>query len=63
MVGDRHHAGKRDDDDPPPTVLPVVSPSDIRDYADLLDKMESVIIPIYAEKRGNHRRYCRAARQ
>lgn len=26
--------------------------SDIRDYADLLDKMESVIIPIYAEKTG-----------
>ncbi|ENJ5865018.1 ATP-dependent Clp protease proteolytic subunit [Salmonella enterica] len=26
--------------------------SDIRDYSDLLDKMESVIIPIYAEKTG-----------
>lgn len=26
--------------------------SDIREYADLLDKMESVIIPIYAEKTG-----------
>jgi ATP-dependent protease ClpP protease subunit len=33
--------------------------NDMRDYADLLDKMESVLIPAYAEKQGNRRKKSR----